>query len=45
MQRKLSVLQKVAEFKESTFVCFDYLHPSQQAFSYVRTGLSGLNQY
>ena len=27
------------------FVCFDSLRPSQQSFSYVRTGLPGLNQY
>ena len=27
------------------FVLFDSLHPSQQFFSYVGTGLPGLNQY
>ena len=27
------------------FVWFDSLRPSQQSFSYVRTGLPGLNQY
>ena len=27
------------------FICFDSLHPSQQVFSHVRTGLPGLNQY
>ena len=27
------------------FVCFESLHPSQQFFSYVETGLPGLNQY
>ena len=27
------------------FVWFDSLHPSQQYFSYVGTGLPGLNQY
>ena len=27
------------------FVCFDYLRPSQQLFSHVRTGLPGLNEY
>ena len=27
------------------FVWFDYLHPSQQFFSYVGTGLPWLNQY
>ena len=27
------------------FVWFDYLRPSQQSFSYVGTGFSGLNQY
>ena len=30
----------------SLFVClFDSLRPSQQSFSYVGTGLPGLNQY
>ena len=32
-------------YKLAEFVCFDSLHPSQQFFSHVRTGLSGLNQY
>ena len=27
------------------FFLFDYLRPSQQSFSYVETGLRGLNQY
>ena len=27
------------------FVCFDSLHPSQQFFSHVETGLPGLKQY
>ena len=27
------------------FVCFDSLHPSQQFFSHVGTGLPGLKQY
>ena len=27
------------------FFLFDYLRPSQQSFSYVETGLPGLNQY
>ena len=27
------------------FVCSDSLHPSQQFFTYVETGLPGLNQY
>ena len=27
------------------FVCFDSLRPSQQSFSYARTGLPGLTQY
>ena len=27
------------------FFLFDYLRPSQQSFSYVGTGLPGLNQY
>ena len=27
------------------FFLFDYLHPSEQFFSYVETGLPGLNQY
>ena len=26
-------------------ICFDYLRTSQQIFSFVGTGLSGLNQY
>ena len=29
----------------ATFCLFDSLHPSQQSFSYVGTGLSGSNQY
>ena len=32
-------------FQEHVFVWFDSLRPSQQSFSYVRTGLPGLNQY
>ena len=30
---------------EILLVCFDSLCPSQQFFSYVGTGLPGLNQY
>ena len=33
--------KSVADF----FFCFDVLHPSQQVFSHVWTGLSGMNQY
>ena len=29
----------------SRFCLFDSLHPCQQSFSYVETGLPGLNQY
>ena len=29
----------------SVFVCVDSLHPSQELFTYVGTGLPGLNQY
>ena len=35
----------VRTFKVIFFVRFDSLLPSQQFFSYVRTGLPGLNQY
>ena len=43
-------MTKVAASKErvknpAAFVLFDSLRPSQQSFSYVRTGLFGLNQY
>ena len=32
-------------FQFCLFVWFDSLHPSPQIFSYVGTGLPGLNQY
>ena len=39
------IVSKHFIFKLFVFVCFDALRPSQQSFSYVGTGLSGLNQY
>ena len=34
------------QFSKTRYIfCFDCLHPSQQFFSHVRTGLPGLNQY
>ena len=46
---KLSIVKfRIEKYKHSQFVLFvwfDSLRPSQQSFSYVGTGLPGLNQY
>ena len=39
------MLEDFVCFDSYVFVCFDSLHPCQQFFSHVGTGLSGLNQY
>ena len=46
------ILKRAADSRKSSRhispfrIClFDYLRPSQQSFSYVETGLPGLNQY